>query len=79
MTQINATITLDENTNPSIIQEVLENMKGVIRVSFHVKAKIANENKDEAEEWINKLHQLQQNIDRSVIDMDDERTRYIMR
>ena len=79
MTQIIATLTLDENANPSIIQELLENMKGVIQVSFKKQAIVSESKNEEAEEWIKKLHRLQQNIDRSLIDMNDERTRYIMR
>ena len=79
MTQIVATLTLDESANPSLIQEFLENLKGVIEVSLNKQAKSLETKNEEAEEWIKKLHRLQQNIDRSVIDMNDERTRYIMR
>ncbi|MCH5224600.1 MAG: hypothetical protein J1D77_01325 [Muribaculaceae bacterium] len=79
MTQIVATLTLDENANPSLIQELLENMKGVIEVTLNKPTHVSDLKKEETEEWISKLHKLQKEIDRSVIDMDDERTRYIMR
>ena len=79
MTQIIATLTLDKNANPSIIRSLLENIKGVIQVSLDNQTKVSDSNNEEAEEWIQKLHQLQQNIDRSLIDMNDERTQYIMR
>ena len=79
MTQIVATLTLDENANPSIIQELLENLKGVVQVSLNKQTKVIESKNEEAEQWINKLHRLQQNIDRSLIDMNDERTQYILR
>ena len=79
MTQIIATLTLDENANPSLIQELLENMKGVVQVSLTKETKVSESKNIEADEWIEKLHQLQQHIDRTAIDIDDERTRYILR
>lgn len=33
---------------------------------------------EEAEEWLNNLHEIKRSINPDLIDMDDERTRYIM-
>ena len=74
MTQM--TVWLDNDANPAVIKKVLQNMKGVMKVSLR-----KGKNKKEevkAQEWINELHRLVDNVDRSVIDMNDERTRYIM-
>lgn len=77
MTQITAV--LGDDANPSIIQQVLENMKGVIKVSIHRDKKTLDKEKTVSEEWIKDLQKLVNRIDRSAIDIDDERTRYILR
>ena len=74
MTQM--TVWLDNDANPAVIKKVLQNMKGVMKISLHKEKKKKDEVK--AQEWINELHRLVNNVDRSVIDMKDERTRYIM-
>lgn len=77
MTQITAL--LDDDANPTIIQQVLENMKGVLKVSIHRDKRIFDKEKSVSEEWLNDLKNLVNKIDRSSIDIDDERTRYILR
>ena len=77
MTQITAT--LGDDANPSIIQQVLENMKGVLKVSIHRDKNLTDKEKSDSDEWLNELNSLVENIDRSAIDIDDERTRYILR
>lgn len=74
MTQM--TVWLDNDANPAVIKKVLQNMKGVMKISL----KKDKDKKEEikTQEWINDLHRLVNNVDRSVIDMNDERTRYIM-
>ena len=70
------TVWLDNDANPAIIKKVLQNMKGVVKISLK---KEKNKKEDvKTQEWINDLHRLVNNVDRSVIDMNDERTRYIM-
>ena len=70
------TVWLDNDANPAVIKEVLQNMKGVMKVSLRK----GKNKKDEVktQEWIDGLHRLVDNVDRSVIDMNDERTLYIM-
>lgn len=76
MTKITAI--LEKDADPNLIRQIFENVKGVLNVTIQ-KEKIGKEKNEEAEEWIKKLHKLQNNIDKSAIDMNDERTRYIMR
>lgn len=74
MTQM--TIWLDKDANPAVIKKVLQNMKGVMKISLH-----REKNKKEevrVQEWISELHRLVDNVDKSVIDRNDERTRYIL-
>lgn len=77
MTQITAI--LGEDANPSIIQQVLENMKGVLSVSIHRDKKNLEKETTLSKEWLNDLQKLVNSIDRSTIDINDERTRYILR
>lgn len=77
MTQITAT--LGPEANPTIIRKVLENMKGVVDISIKKDTTNLHKKDQETEDWIKKLHKLQNNVDKSVIDLNDERTQYIMR
>lgn len=77
MTQITAT--LGENANPSIIREVLENMKGVLKVTISRYHENINELPEKSSDRMEKLIKLQQKIDLSGIDIKDEKTRYILR
>ena len=61
-----------EEMNPTFLFTWIENMKGVL------KASIKRETKDKKEDWLDKLHSIKDAIDPSLIDMNDERTRYIM-
>ena len=72
------TVWLDDDANPAIIKKVLQNMKGVGKISFHRQREKRAKEESEAEKWIKELHELVNNVDRSVIDMNDERTKYIM-
>ena len=74
MTQM--TVWLDNDANPAVIKKVLQNMKGVMKISLQKKKTKKEDAK--AQKWINDLHRLVNNVDRSVIDMNDERTRYIL-
>lgn len=77
MTQITAV--LSDDANPSIIQQVLENMKGVLKVSINKDKETLYKEETVSKEWFDDLKNLVNSIDRSAIDIDDERTRYIMR
>ena len=73
MTQI--VVTLDNTADTSLLRKMIENMKGVIKTSVQ---SIKKTESDEADEWIKKLHDIKRDIDPSLIDMNDERTKYIM-
>ena len=73
MTQI--LVTLDNHADVSLLRRMIENMKGVLATSVQTIKKSEHE---EVEEWLNNLHEIKHSINPDLIDMDDERTRYIM-
>ena len=85
MTQITAT--LSKEADPNLIRQIFENVKGVIATSVTFKKegentndRLSKENKisPEKKEWLNKLDHLYNNVDREAIDLNDERTQYIL-
>ncbi|MDE6324686.1 MAG: hypothetical protein K2M02_00785 [Duncaniella sp.] len=74
MTQI--VVTLENGADSMFLQRMIENMKGVLRTSVQQHSTITSSNS--RDEWINKMRELGKSVDSSVIDMNDERTRYIM-
>lgn len=76
MTQM--TVWLDNDANPSIIKKVLQNMKGVKKISLQKDKKKISDDEKKEQEWIKELHRLVNNVDRTKIDTNDEKTRYIL-
>lgn len=74
MTQI--VVTLDKNADTTLLRRMIENMKGVLGTSIEKRDETTSQSKSDA--WLKKLHSIKRDIDPSFIDMDDERTRYIM-
>lgn len=70
---------LGDDANPSIIQQVLENMKGVLKVSIMKDKETLEKEETDSKEWLDDFKKLVNNIDRSATDIDDERTHYILR
>ena len=85
MTQITAT--LSKEADPNLIRQIFDNVKGVIATSITFKKEeensndiLSKENKlsSEKRDWLNKLNHLYNNVDRDAIDLNDERTQYIL-
>ncbi|MDE6022791.1 MAG: hypothetical protein K2G13_04735 [Muribaculaceae bacterium] len=73
MTQI--VVTLENDADTTLLRRMIENMKGVMQTSIR---SVKNKDIEEADAWMKKLHAIKRSIDPSMIDMSDERTRYIM-
>ena len=73
MTQI--LVTLDNTADASLLRRMIENMKGVLATSVQ---SITKSDHEDAEEWLDNLHAIKKSINPDLIDMSDERTRYIM-
>lgn len=69
-------VTLDDNADVSLLRKMIENMKGVIRTSLERSGgKSSDHNTDD---WLATLESIRKDIDPSLIDLDDERTKYIL-
>lgn len=73
MTQI--LVTLEPDADTSFMERVFKNMKGVFKTSIQDGQPPLETSSNE---WLEKLHQLKKDINPEVIDMNDDRTRYIM-
>lgn len=75
MTQI--VVTLENGADSSLLQRMIENMKGVLSASVRTKqSEVAL--RDNNAEWIAKMKELSNKVDSSIVDMSDDRTKYIM-
>ena len=82
MTQITLKLELDKDANPNLLKKLLGSMKGVVKVSMSKPQTIKKKKttkEEEMEKLEQQLHWLANNFDSSTLDMNDERTRYIMR
>lgn len=68
-------VTLENNANTSLLRRMIENMKGVLNVSVSRSSKDVDE---ETKQWIDKMNYLGNSIDSSILDMNDDRTKYIL-
>ena len=72
MTQI--IVTLDKDTNPLKLKNIIDGLKGVFSTTIKEKSEDSIE-----KEWADSFKRLNEmKIDPSLIDLDDERTKYIM-
>ena len=78
MTQMTITLDLEDYAKPSEIRKLLKNIKGVARVSTQNKALSSTKKKVDDKEWLAMIDKLQNSVNPSDIDWNDERTRYIM-
>lgn len=69
-------VTLENGADSNLISHIIENIKGVLKAS--IQKDIKSENDTRHDEWIKKMKQLSNSVDPSIIDMTDDRTRYIM-
>lgn len=73
MTQI--LVTLENGADANLLQRMIENMKGVLETKL---SHSLNKSQAEDNAWFEKLESLRKSYDPSYIDMDDERTQYIL-
>lgn len=69
-------VTLENGADSTLLSKMIENMKGVLKAS--VRRNVKSDKKERTDEWIRKMTQLSNSMDSSMIDMSDEKTRYIM-
>ncbi|MDE5586685.1 MAG: hypothetical protein K2I92_10205 [Muribaculaceae bacterium] len=69
-------VTLENGADSNLISHIIENIKGVVKTSIQKDYKIEKERRHE--EWMRKINELSNRVDPSIIDLSDERTKYIM-
>lgn len=74
MTQI--VVTLEKGADSTFLQRMIENMKGGWGTRIQKNPESSSLSKSDT--WLEKLHNIKQNIDISKINMNDERTKYLM-
>ncbi|MBD5298163.1 MAG: hypothetical protein HDS21_08830 [Bacteroides sp.] len=74
MTQI--VVTLENNADENFLRRMIENMKGVVKTSLRHNAAV--QDREDESQFLSTLHNIKREIDPSVIDMSDPRTKYIM-
>lgn len=72
------TLDLEDYAKPSEIRKLLKNIKGVARVSTQNKTLSSKKKQVDDKEWLEMIDKLQNSVNPSDIDWNDERTRYIM-
>ena len=70
------TLTLTKDADIDIINRILENIKGIENISYSESFK--KDNKRKAQNLINKIREIRDEIDLDKIDLDDERTKYLL-
>lgn len=68
-------VTIENGADKSFLRRAIENMKGIINVSEQPPQSVASHGKSK---WLEQLESMRNMMDPSLIDMTDERTRYIM-
>lgn len=77
MTQI--LVTLENGADSSLIQRIIENIKGVFNTRIESKTSShTHSNAAEESEWMKQIHEMSGSFNPTLLDMNDERTRYIM-
>ena len=71
-------VTLEQGADASLITRILENIKGVVRTSMRDYSEDHVQEDSETTEWIKKMKNLSNSVNPSVIDMEEERTKYLM-
>lgn len=69
-------VTLENGADINLVSSIIENIKGVLKASIKKENQVQKENSHEV--WMRKIKELSNSVDPSLIDMTDERTRYIM-
>ena len=68
-------VTLETGADINLISQIIENIKGVLKAS--VQKETTYEEALRHEEWMRKINELSNRVDPAIIDLSDERTRYI--
>lgn len=77
-------VNIEPGADKTFLRKMIQNIKGVSEVILKKEtdnlkpSKVSKKTDRKTEEWIKKMRYLSNSIDSSVIDMNDEKTRYLM-
>lgn len=69
-------VTIEDGADAQLISRIFENVKGVVKTVINNNYKKSETL--ESDKWLETLHNIKKSVDPSVIDWNDERTKYIM-
>lgn len=69
-------VTLENGADSNFLRRIIENMKGVLHTSL--KEESGSRNEEDSDDWLKTIHSVKNDIDHSLVDMEDERTRHIL-
>lgn len=79
-------VNIEPGADIALLRKIIKNIKGLGEVALrrnveltHNKDKAVKKTDKKTEEWIRKMRELSNSVDSSKIDLNDERTRYIMK
>lgn len=72
------TLTLSPQIDENALLKVLKNLNGVENIKISDPEKNEKTSSERVEEIINNLKQVRDSIDKSLIDFNDEKTKYIL-
>lgn len=77
-------VNIEPGADVAFLRKIIKNIKGfgdvVVKKDVNTKSKVKSTKKSnkKTEEWIQKMRNLSNSVDSSLIDMNDEKTKYIM-
>lgn len=77
-------VNIEPGANVAFLRKIIKNIKGIEGVvlkrdvEIQPKVKTMKKSDKKTEEWIRKMRELSNSVEPSAIDMNDERTRYLM-
>ena len=77
-------VTLEPGADKALLKKMIKNIKGIADVilkkeSSPQKNKTIKKINQETDDWIQEMRELSNSFDSSVVDLNDERTKYILK
>ena len=77
-------VTLEPGADKALLRKMIKNIKGIADVilkkeSAPQKNKTIKKINKETDDWIQEMRELSNSFDSSVVDLNDERTKYILK
>ena len=71
-------LTLSPEVDENLLIKILENIKGIWKITLEETDNSENSHTEQTEAWLRNLREIRDSIDLKAIDMDDEKTKYLL-